>query len=195
MFDRLVEKNRSYRRFRQDDPVPPSVLRDLVALARLTPSARNVQPLRYVLVTAPADVDAVFPCLAWAGYLRDWPGPAPGERPTAYVVIVRDQTLHDAAGVDHGIVAQTMLLGAVDRGFGGCMLGAVDRDELRQVLAVPSRYDIMLVLALGRPAETVVIDDVAPDGSIEYWRDAEGRHHVPKRCVDDLLLSCKKVQS
>lgn len=190
MLQELVLKNRSYRRFHQDVPVSLETLRELIGLARLSAAARNLQPLRYVLCADRETNAAVFDTLAWAGYLKDWPGPVEGERPAAYVVVLHDTTLGGQAylGVDQGLAVQNILLGAVERGLGGCIIASVQRERLRQILAIPERYDILLVLALGKPKETVVIDPVGPDGDIKYWRDAAQVHHVPKRALDELIV-------
>lgn len=184
----LIAKSRSFRRFDESVPVPMAVLKDLVELARLSPSAANRQPLKYKLYNAEEDRERIFPCLAWAGALKDWSGPAEGERPMAYVMILGDTEISNSFAVDEGIVAQSMMLGAVDHGFGGCMLGAINRKKLRELLDIPERYEILLVLALGKPAETVVIEDLEPGGSINYWRDEDDVHHVPKRTLDELIL-------
>lgn len=190
MLQDLVLKNRSYRRFHEDAPVDLSTLRELIALARLSASARNLQPLRYVLCADRATNAAVFDTLAWAGYLKDWLGPVEGERPAAYIVVLHDTTLGGQAyiGVDHGLAVQNILLGAVERGLGGCIIASVQREKLRGILAIPERYEILVVLALGAPKETVVVDEVGPDGDIKYWRDAQQAHHVPKRRLADLIV-------
>lgn len=183
----LVLHNRSYRRFGQE-PVTVDTLRELVGLARLCASGGNKQPLKFFL-SADAESNArIFPCLAWAGYLTDWPGPSEGERPTAYIVIVGDTAVAEKPGCDHGIAAQTILLGAVEKGLGGCMIGAFKREELAGALALDARYRPLLVIALGKPAETVVIEDLGASGDIKYWRDESGVHHVPKRSLESLLI-------
>jgi nitroreductase len=183
----MVSRCRSYRRFDEAVPVSEAVLRDLVALARCTPSAANRQPLRYVLSCAEEWNAKIFETLAWAAYLKDWPGPAPGERPTAYIVVLVDTTITQAADIDVGIAAQTILLGAVERGLGGCMFGAVKREELAARLSLASYLPIALVIALGAPVERVVLEGLADDGSIRYYRDSQQVHHVPKRSVDQLV--------
>jgi nitroreductase len=189
MLKDLVSKNRSYRRFHEDVPVELATLRELVDLGRLSASGRNLQPLRYLLCVDRDTNAAVFSTLAWAGYLKDWPGPVEGERPSAYIVILADATLSQTyVGVDHGLAVQNILLGAVERGLGGCIIGSVQRDRLRQILAIPDRYEILVVLALGKPKETAVVETVGPDGDIKYWRDADGVHHVPKRPLDELII-------
>ena len=183
----LVSRCRSYRRFDERVPVAETLLRDLVGLARMTPSAANRQPLRYVLSCAPDWNAKIFETLAWAAYLKDWPGPAPGERPTGYIVVLVDSTISQAADVDVGICAQTILLGAVERGLGGCLFGAVRRQQLAEHLSLPAHLPIAVVIALGTPVERVVLEGLPPDGSIRYYRDAGQVHHVPKRPLEELV--------
>lgn len=184
----LVLKNRSYRRFRQEIPIERKSLEELVDLGRLSASAANLQPLKYVLVNDPELCARVFPTLAWAGYLKEWPGPAEGERPTGYIVMLGDKEVAKAFGCDHGIAAQSILLGAAEKGLGGCMIGSVRREELSQILSIDPRFDILLVLALGVPAETVVVETVGEQGDIRYWRDENDGHHVPKRALKDVIV-------
>ena len=187
MIKNLILKNRSYRRFDQSVPMPMELLREMVEAARLSGSAKNNQPLRYMLFIDPAECARIFPTLAWAGYLKDWPGPEEGERPTAYIIQLGDLEITDDWWCDDGIAAQSMLLTAVEQGFGGCIIGSVQREKLRSILSIPDRYKIIQVFALGKPAEEVVIDEVSND-DIKYWRDEQGVHHVPKRSLDDLII-------
>lgn len=188
MLEELVRQNRSFRRFHQDKAVSQETLKGLVNLARLSASAANLQPLKYVLSWTPEKNALIFPCLAWAGYLKDWPGPVEGERPAAYIVILGDKTIAPQFGCDHGIAAQSILLGAREQGLGGCMLGSINRDLLRKSLNLPEKFDILLVLALGAPKEQVVLEELAPGGDIKYWRDDAGTHHVPKRRLEDIII-------
>jgi nitroreductase len=183
----LVHRTRSYRRFQESHAIGMEVLEELVDLARLTASGRNLQPLKF-MACADAELNArIFPELAWAGYLPDWDGPRPGERPSAYLVVLGDLNLTKDFGVDPGIVCQTILLGATEKGLGGCLIGAIKRDRLREVLHLPEHLAIVLVIALGKPVEEVRIEPMPADGSVKYWRDAAGVHHVPKRALADLL--------
>ena len=184
----LVLKTRSYRRFYQDHKIELETLRELVDLARLSASGSNRQPLKYVISNDPHRNARIFPLTRWAGALPEWPGPSEGERPSAYIIILCDTEIVKSAGVDHGIAAQSIMLGATEKGLGGCMIGSVDRPRLRQVLDIPERYDILLLLALGKPKETVVLEDLGPDGDTRYYRDEESVHHVPKRALEDILL-------
>lgn len=185
----LVRKNRSYRRFEESFAITRETLLELVDLARLSPSGANRQPLKYSLACDPETSARIFPHLAWAGYLADWRGPGEGERPSAYIVILLDTTIAKSAGVDHGIALQSILLGATERGLGGCTIASVQRQALSQALGIDPQYEILLVLALGRPVEQVFLESVGPEGDIRYWRDEEGGHHVPKRSLDEIVLA------
>jgi nitroreductase len=184
----LVLKNRSYRRFYQEHAVDRQTLIDLVDLARHSASGANVQPLKFFLSHTPEMNAAIFPNLAWAGYLKDWPGPEEGERPSAYIVILGDKSIKESFGVDPGIAAQSILLGATEKSLGGCIIASVQQAKLQEALDLPERYQILYVLALGKPKETVVIDPLGPNGDIKYWRDDDGVHHVPKRSLDELIV-------
>ena len=129
-------------------------------------SAGNLQPLKYVFSCDPERNALIFPHLVWARYLKDWSGPSEGEKPTGYIVVLGDTEITRSFGCDHGIAAQTILLGAVEKGLGGCMIASIDRDGLRQALKIPARFEILLVLALGKPKEKVVIETLKPDGDV-----------------------------
>lgn len=183
----LVTRNRSYRRFQQDEPMSLQQLKSLVELARLSPSAGNLQPLKFILSNEQEKNSAIFSCLKWASYIEDWPGPAEGRRPAAYIILLGDTFIAKDFGCNHGIAAQSILLGATEMGFGGCMIASLLKDQLRASLKIPERYEILLVIALGVPRERVVIVD-AKDGEIKYWRDVNKVHYVPKRPLTELIL-------
>jgi nitroreductase len=188
MLENLIRKNRSCRRFIQSRSLDMNTLNELVNLARLSASAANLQPLKYVLCCNSEKNAEIFPCLAWAAYLKDWPGPLEGERPSGYIVVLGDTAITQDFGCDHGIASQSILLGARERGLAGCMLGAVNREKLRDVLNLSGKLKILLVLALGVPREEIVIEPLGADGSIRYWRDSRGVHHVPKRSLKDIII-------
>lgn len=184
----LILKNRSYRRFHQDFNLEIETLREFIDLARLSASARNLQPLKYILSCDPERNALIFKHLAWAGYLEDWPGPAEGERPSAYIIVLGDTGISNSFNNDFGIAAQSILLGATEKGLGGCVIGSIEKEELRQVLDIPSQHEILKVIALGKPKEIVVIEDVELGGDIKYYRDGKDIHHVPKRKLDEIII-------
>ena len=184
----LITRNRSYRRFHEDKPVSTEVLQQLVNLARLCASARNGQSLKYFLSNDPKTNNEIFTTLAWAAYLKDWNGPEAGERPSAYIVILNDTTITSNYYCDHGIATQSILLGAVEKGLGGCIIASVNREELRVNLSIPKHFEIVHVIALGEPGETVVIEPLPATGDYKYWRDDKQVHHVPKRSLEDIIV-------
>ena len=173
MLKDLVKKCRSYRRFYEDTPISREELEEMVDTARLTASTANSQALKYRLVDSPEECDRLFPCLAWAGALKDWNGPEKGEHPSAYIVILCDLALGKNKQWDEGIAAQT----------------SCRRSEILSILQLePKKYSVGLVLALGKPKEEVRIVPVKEDGNTAYYRDENQVHYVPKRGLGDILV-------
>jgi len=187
-FDRLVAQARTFRRFRGEVMIDGRTLRELIDLVRLSPSSRNMQPLKFIPVNEARARDELFHCLKWAGALKGWAGPSEDERPAGYIVILGDSSINSGFSCDHGIAAQTMKLGAQARGFGSCIIASIDRDRLHGLFGIDRRYEILLVLALGAPAEQVMIEPLPADGAINYWRDDNDVHHVPKRSLEEIIL-------
>lgn len=192
MLSDLVKACRSYRRFNETDRINRDILVSWVDAARLVASSGNAQPLRYAIIEDEATCERVFSCCAWAKALPDWPGPEVGERPSAYIIILRDEerALADTfTAWDEGIAAQTILLQAVEAGWGGCIVGSFKKRSLVEILDLDSnRFRPDLVLALGKPVEEVRIVKTPASGATEYWRDEAGVHYVPKRPLSDVLL-------
>jgi nitroreductase len=184
----LTLKNRSYRRFHQNIPVEMETLRELVDLARISQSPWNQQAVKFLLCNRPEMNAEVFKHLVWASRMPDWPGPAEGERPAAYIIVVADKELSKLFKTDHVVAGISILLGAVERGLGGCLVGAFSQKKMQATLQLTDRYVPLLTIALGVPNETVMLDEVGPDGNTAYWNDEQGVHHVPKRSLKDLIL-------
>lgn len=190
MLKDLILKNRSYRRFYQNEKISTEQLRDWVDLARNSASARNAQSLKYILSTDELLNSEIFEQLAWAGYLTTWKGPEVGERPSAYIILLNDNLISGNYFCDDGIAIQSILLGATEAGFGGCIIHSVNRNKLRELLNLSEQYEILYVLALGKPKETVVLEELEGD-DIKYWRDETQIHHVPKRGLDEIILKSR----
>lgn len=184
----LILKNRSYRRFVESHPIARETLLEMVDAARLSASAKNAQPLKYFIANTKELNDTIFPTLAWAGYLTDWSGPVPGERPSAYIVQLHDTTLGNSYFCDDGIAAQSILLTAAEQDLGGCIIASVKKESLARALHLPEHLAIIQVIALGKPAEEVVIDEMK-NGDIKYWRSEDQVHHVPKRPLNELIVN------
>ena len=183
----LILKNRSYRRFDSMVKITEEQVRRWIDLARLSGSARNAQPLKYAIVVEPETCKDIFPLVGWAGYLKDWSGPIENERPVAYVAVLKDKNISEKHYCDDGIAMQSLLLGATEEGFGGCMLGSVNRTKLAEILNLPTHLEILWLIALGKPQENVLIETTRED--IKYWRDKDQTHHVPKRALNDIIVN------
>ena len=184
---KLIKANRSYRRFNQSKKIEKSTITNWINLARLSASARNQQSLKYYISNNEPLNSEIFSCLTWAGYLKDWDGPIDGEQPSAYIVILNDKQIATNHFCDEGIAAQSILLGAVENSFGGCIIAAINKPKLSEIIILPDHLEILLVIALGEPNETVVIENMQ-DNDYEYWRDKNNVHHVPKRSLKDIII-------
>ena len=183
----LVLQNRSYRKFLANHKVSMNTLKYLVNLARITPSSKNLQPLKYILLNKKTDTDIVFENLKWAWYLKEWTGPSTEERPAAYIVMLLDKSLNENAMIDAGIAAQTILLGATEKNLGGCIIRTVNRIELEKYFELPEHFDIIQVIALGVPDQVVGLTEVGKDNSIKYYEDDNEVHWIPKRSLDEII--------
>jgi len=188
MIKDLALKNRSFRKFHNDKKVSIENLTELIDIARVTPSSKNRQPLKYVLVTKDNDVDFVFNQLRWAWYLKDWDGPAKDEQPPCYIIMCCDTDLNDKALIDSGISAQTILLAAVENQLGGCIIRTVNRYAIAKHFNLPPNLEIVQVIAIGVPNQKVELTDISEKGSVEYFEDEAGTHFVPKRKLDELII-------
>ncbi len=191
MLKELIIRNRSYRRFHQDVRVRMPDLEEMIDNARLSASGRNVQPLKYILVNDPQTCSRIFPLLSWAGYLTNWDGPEEGERPAAYIIQLHDTDVAAGHFCDDGIAIQSILLTAVEKELGGCIIATVKREELSKILDIPAQLKVLHVIALGKPRETVIIEEVR-NNDIRYWRDEKQVHHVPKRSLAEVIFVAGK---
>lgn len=187
----IIARTRTFRRFIEKERIAPAILRDLIDLARLSGSARNGQPWQYMIVNSPELCEKIFPYLGWAGYLADWKGPVPGERPSAYILCLLNSNRlkgpESEAQFDLGVASQNLLLGAMEKRIGGCRIGAFN-PKLASLFKFPDHLQLSLVIALGKPRETVIIEECKDEDDVRYWRDEHGVHHVPKRSLDSCLV-------
>ena len=190
MLKDLTKKSRSYRIFDESFKLKKEDLIDLIELARFSPCGKNGQYLRFMPIYEEETLKKIYPCLKWAAYLKDWSGPVEGERPTGIILIVSKKgSLTDPIlSCDMGIVSQTIMLGAVEKNLGGCMIRALDRKKISEVLNLSEDYIIHIALAIGKPAQQVFIEDINENDDIKYWMDENKNHHVPKIVLDDLII-------
>ena len=187
-FQDLITNTRSTRRFNQNRKIEIDTLKKLVNFARLSSSSSNLQTLKYFLSTDCMQNEKIFLSLKWAYYLKDWEEPKEGEKPAGYIIIMSDTEIHPVIEVDVGIAIQSIRLGATSLGLSSCPIGSIDRPILQRLLRIPEKYEISAVIALGEPAEKIVIEDLENSDNTEYWRDENDIHHVPKRKFDDIII-------
>jgi len=187
MLKQLIMKNRSYRRFYEDESISMKALKSLVSLARLSPSGANLQSLKYIVSNEKKTNGLIFKHLKWAGYLKDWDGPVEGERPAAYIIILADQSISKTCYWDHGIASQSILLGATEKGYGGCQFGAFNSKGIKKELKISDELKPLVVIALGKPKEVVLLEDLDGKKNIKYYRDEKDVHHVPKRSLEEVI--------
>lgn len=187
----LLEKNRSYRGYDESRRFTKEELMELVEYTRLCPSSANVQPLKYYLAWEPEEVNKVQMMTKWAGAITDRKLPYDRMCPTGFIVICQDTRISENMTTflkDVGIVAQTMLLAATEKGLGGCMIGSFSREGIKECLELADHLVPLLVVALGVPAEVIELEDALEGGSVKYYRDEKDVHHVPKRRLEELIL-------
>lgn len=183
----LIVKNRSYRSFTSKE-ISQEELNEMMECGRLGAAARNLQGIKYVLVTEKETCDTIFPYTAWAGSI-DW-NPTIEESPKAYILMCGDKELSMPDRLlyfDMGIAAQNILLKATEMGYRGCLLGAFNKLKVRDILGLEDRYSVEILIALGEPSERVELVE-AVDGDITYYRDDENTHFVPKRGIEELVI-------
>ena len=192
MIEDLILKNRSTRRFAENCDIKTKTLEHLVNLARLSASGANLQPLKYVISNNRQKNNHIFETLKWAGYLQNWPGPKPQRRPAGYIIICCDTTIvknADNCKHDQGIAAAYITLGAAEKQLASCIIGNINRKKLQEILSLSDRYEIALVIALGKSGENISIEEVDDNESVKYYRDDNNIHHVPKRRLNNIIIA------
>ena len=197
MLKDLIRANRSCRGYDESRKITREELLELVDCARLTASSINMQPICYYLAWEKEEVDRIQGLTKWAGALPQMELPHPGMRPTAFIVICQDTEVSASLAKfqkDVGIAAQTMLLAATEMGLGGCMIGNFPAGTLKETLGLPENLAPLLVVAIGKPAEKIVLTEIGKEESTNYYRDENDVHYVPKRKLEDIALDHTKIE-
>jgi len=190
MINSLVEKNRSYRKFHEEVEIKKETLEELIDLARLSPCGMNLQSLRFMLINDKEDREKVYPYIKWAAFLKEWGGPVEGQRPTGFILMFTDKSVQNSfvIDIDMGIACQSILLGAVEKGLGGCIIGAINKNEVISAFNIKENLELKLIIALGSPDQNIIIDSAELHSDLKYWEDKSGNHHVPKLMLKDLIV-------
>ena len=190
-FKELVKRNRSFRGYDESYRFTKEQLEDYVDTTRYTASSVNMQPLKYFIAYEKEMVDTIQKMTKWARALPDLDLPYVGKRPTGFIVVCQDTNISpntERFMKDVGIVAQTILLQATEEGLGGCMIGNFKKEEVMETLKFDDNLVPLLIIALGKPDEEIVITEIPESGSTNYYRDKEDVHYVPKRSLGDILI-------
>lgn len=180
----VMTLRRSIRRFRQEQ-VDADVLKEMIDVARLYPSGGNLQPIRFGVITKKELTDAVFADLGWAMYLPDYKI-ADAERPTAYIVLLRDETVSKKCDYDVGAASTMVMIAAVEKGLATCPLANFSGSRLSALLSLPKHLHPELVIAVGFPAQESTV--VPMCDSVRYAQDENGNFLVPKRSTEEVLV-------
>ncbi|MFX1503959.1 MAG: nitroreductase family protein [Promethearchaeota archaeon] len=185
--DEIIFKRRTIRRFKQN-PIEINILKKLIDLARVAPVARNVQALEFIIINHVEIRKKVFPLVNWARSLpEDQRTPEKDREPTAYIIVLVNTKIKNAyVDFDVGAAVENILLGAVNLGIGCCWMGSINAEKIRKLLEIPNYYNIKHVISLGYPDEESVIESYT--GSFNYWKDSDGKMHVPKRSLNDIIF-------
>jgi len=185
--EEIIYKRRTIRRFKQD-PVPLELLKILIDYARIAPMARNIQALEFVIVHSIEIREKLFPLVNWAASLpEEQRTPEKGREPTAYIIVLVNTNIKNAyVDFDVGAAVENILLGAVNFGFGCCWMGSINAKKISKLLEIPDYYTIKQVISLGFPDEESVIEHYID--SFNYWKDNEGKMHIPKRSLNDIIF-------
>lgn len=190
MFRDMVADSRSYRSFDESKRITKEELTELIETARLVPSAVNHQPLKYRFVYEKNECEEFLSLTKWAGLLKDIKLPPDNHHPAAFIVMCLDTdvcAMSELVSFDAGIAAQTIMLQACELGYGGCIIGAFDKEKAAEMLRLSKKSTPIVALALGVPDETVFICNTN-NSSTAYFRDSAGVHFVPKRSADELII-------
>lgn len=187
-----VIRARSARAFDEKQKVTKGALEEMIDCARLCPSAANLQPLKYRLILKKNEIEKLMPLTKWAAYFKDIKLPPKGNNPTAFIIILHDESIapqNKMSQIDIGICAQTINLAAREKGYGACMLGGFEPEKISKAFELPENLSPALIIALGVPAEkeAIISSSESPDG-IKYFRGEDGVHYVPKRPIDEIIV-------
>jgi len=181
----LISGRRTIRKFLQKK-IPENLLLSYVESARLSPSGANLQPLKYVIIQSKEKVSAVSKHVRWAGYLNGTYTPSKTEQPTAYIAVMKDNLISTSmAEFDAGAAIMTINLRAEADGIGCCIMGAIERESICQLMNTPDNLSLMYILALGYKGESPTYVDMDGD-DVKYFL-TERRITVPKRKISDIL--------
>jgi nitroreductase len=154
------------------DPVPRAMVEELLDAARWAPSGGNLQPWRFVVVTA-------------AGRRRELASAALGQSfiAQAPVVIAVCVVVEESGRVygdrgrelyalqDTAAATENLLLAAAHAGLGACWVGAFDEGRVQRALDLDSGWRPVALVPIGHPAESPGRCPRRPLEEVVVWID------------------------
>jgi len=185
-FKTLVKNTRTTRRFKQNITISKDEIVELIDLTRTVSSSKNMQPLKYIIITDEQTKQEIYKPLKWAAHLKEW-DQSEDEKPSAYILICDDKSIDGFSMIDLGIAIQTIMLGATSKGYSAAPLASIDKTAYKKLFDLDKHIEPMLIIALGVQDENIQIVDVQ-NNDTNYYRDKNGNHYVPKRTLKDVLI-------
>lgn len=185
----LLKTRRTYRKFDQNRPVSQSIIDDILLAARISSSACNLQPLRYLVIKSPQKTEQLFPLTRWAALLpKELGQPKEGEHPVLFILVVYDSR-HKTKWIDTdaGLAISNMTLAAWNHGVGSCIMDNIDRAEIKKICGIPQETEIHSAVAFGYPLHQSRIVSIKEDGNTHYFLDEENNYCVPKRDLRQMV--------
>lgn len=187
---KLLTERRTIRKFK-DTKIPETLLEKYINVARLSPSAANLQPLKYVAVTKNETVCDILKCVKWAGYLKGTYSPKNDEIPQAFFAVLNDKNVSSPySQFDAGAAIMAISTAAEEDGIGCCIIGSVDRGEVMKILDIDESFEILYLVAMGYKKENPEYVEMEND-DVKYYLDNE-KLKVPKRKLCDVLIKIIK---
>ena len=142
-----IQRRKSIREF-EDTAVPRETLQKLLEAARLSPSAKNIQPWHFIVVTDAEKRKALSKGL-FAKFLKNSP---------SVIVLCGDEIASpDWYIVDVALAGENMVITATDEGLGTCWVGSFDEKEVKSLLYIPDKLRVVALLAVGYAKEKVSV--------------------------------------
>lgn len=182
----LVQDARTTRRFKKDQEVTFEDLREILEVARITSSAKNMQPIKYILITKKEDVLQLAQTAAWAAHLKDW-NQSEEERPSAFIIMLNDNMIDGFPMFDAGASFTAISLAAKSKGLSTCPMASIDKELCKKLFVIPDNLNVMIGIAVGVRSENVKLVD-AQGFDTNYYRLEDETHCVPKRTLEQIIM-------
>jgi nitroreductase len=140
--EEAIKNRKSIRKFKEHN-IKSEEIQKIMDAAILAPSAKNLQPCKFIIVESQKKKEE----LAKACLGQDFIASA-----SIIIVCVINESLSKWTTLDAGIAIQQMVLQAQELEYGSCWIGALNQEEVKQVLNIPAHLKVVAVLPIGKTA-------------------------------------------